>query len=299
MFVRDVLDEYYLWYRELPRANPANYPSPQAYLEAVRYRPLDDTFSYITSRAANEAFYGDSQFVGFGFSTQVADQELRVLQVFPESPASESGMARGDRILEVDGRSVGDLIDDGTINSAFGASTPGVTSTILARSRDGEERRSTLTKRVVTIPTVSLTRTFQVDGRTVGYLLFRNFVEPSTAALNEAFAALREAGATVVTGTHVLSGLERAFSASAKVGGGSRSEAVAEALRRVIANGLKVAVECVLIAADQGAVPVDREVVACGGTGSGADTVVVVRPAHTSRFFDCQVREVVAMPRNR
>lgn len=196
MFVRDVLDEYYLWYRELPRANPANYPSPQAYLEAVRYRPLDETFSYITSRAANEAFYGESQFVGFGFSTQITEREMRVLQVFPESPAAESGMARGDRILEVDGRSVGDLIDDGTINSAFGASTPGVTSTIFVRSRGGEERRSTLTKRVVTIPTVSLTRTFQVDGRTVGYLFFRNFVEPSTAALNEAFAALREAGAT-------------------------------------------------------------------------------------------------------
>lgn len=110
---------------------------------------------------------------------------------------------------------------------------------------------------------------------------------------------LREAGATIVTGTHVLSGLERAFSASAKVGGGSRSEAVAEALRRVVAVGLKVAVECVMIAADQGAVPIDREVVACGGTGSGADTVVVARPAHTNRFFDCQVRELVAMPRNR
>ena len=61
---------------------------------------------------------------------------------------------------------------------------------------------------------------------------------------------LREGGAVVVTGTHVLSGLERAFSASPKVGGGSRSEAVAEALRRLIAVGLKVAVECVLIAAD-------------------------------------------------
>ncbi len=110
---------------------------------------------------------------------------------------------------------------------------------------------------------------------------------------------LRAAGATIVTGSHVLSGLERAFSASPKVSGGSRSEAVAEALRRLIAVGLKVSVECVLIAADQGAVPINREVVACGGTGSGADTVVVVRPAHTSRFFDCQVREIVAMPRDR
>ncbi|MBP1929693.1 hypothetical protein J2741_002240 [Methanolinea mesophila] len=110
---------------------------------------------------------------------------------------------------------------------------------------------------------------------------------------------LRKEGVTIVTGTHALSGVERAFSRSGKVGGGSRSEAVAEALRRVVAVGLKVAVECVLIAADQGAIPVDEEVVAVGGTASGADTVVVIRPAHTSTFFDLQVREIVAMPRVR
>ena len=196
LFVRDVLDEYYLWYRELPRANPANYATPEAYLEAVRYRPLDAAFSYITSREANDAFYGDSQFVGFGFSTQVTERELRVLQVFPDSPASDADMARGDRILEIDGRGVGELLDAGLVNSALGPSTPGVTATLVVRSRDGQERRSTLAKRVVTIPTVSLTRTFEVDGRTVGYLFFRNFVEPSYAALDDAFAALREAGAT-------------------------------------------------------------------------------------------------------
>jgi carboxyl-terminal processing protease len=196
MFVRDVLDEYYLWYRELPRANPANYATPEAYLEAVRYRPLDDTFSYITSRQANDAFYGESQFVGFGFSTQVSGRDLRVLQVFPDSPAAENGIARGDYILEVNGRSVGELLDENLLGSAFGAASPGVSATMATRSRDGVERRATLTKRVVTIPTVSLTQTFRVDGRTVGYLFFRNFVEPSTAALNEAFAALRDAGAS-------------------------------------------------------------------------------------------------------
>ena len=196
LFVRDVLDEYYLWYRELPRVNPANYASPEAYLEAVRYRPLDSTFSYITSRAANDAFYGESQFVGFGFSTQTTETELNVLQVFPDSPASEAGMTRGDRIFEINGRTVADLVRAGTIGSAFGASEAGVSSAVAVRSRQGVERRFTMTKRVVTIPTVSLTRTFQVDGRTVGYLLFRNFVTPSYAALDEAFAALREARAT-------------------------------------------------------------------------------------------------------
>jgi len=110
---------------------------------------------------------------------------------------------------------------------------------------------------------------------------------------------LREQGVRIVTGTHALSGIERAFSRSPKVGGGSRSEAVAEALRRVVASGLKVAAECVLIATDQGVLDVDKEVVAVGGTARGADTVCVIRPANTGNFFDLQVREIVAMPRVR
>jgi hypothetical protein len=110
---------------------------------------------------------------------------------------------------------------------------------------------------------------------------------------------LAREGVRVVTGTHALSGLERALSRSEKVGGGSRTEAIAEALRRVVAVGLKVAVECTLIAADHGAVGVDEEIIAAGGTASGADTVCVIRPAHTASFFDLQVREIVAMPRVR
>ncbi|NLV28170.1 MAG: hypothetical protein GXY48_13580 [Methanomicrobiales archaeon] len=110
---------------------------------------------------------------------------------------------------------------------------------------------------------------------------------------------LRKEGVTIITGTHVLSGLERAFSSSPKVSGGSRSDAVAEALRRLVAVGAKVAVECTLIAADQGAISVNEEVIALGGTANGVDTVCVIKPSHTQRFFDLQIREIVAMPRDR
>jgi hypothetical protein len=115
----------------------------------------------------------------------------------------------------------------------------------------------------------------------------------------ETAGVLRKKGVKIVTGTHALSGLERALSRSNRVGGGSRTEAIAEALRRIVAVGLKVAVECVLIAADQGVIGVEEEVIAVGGTASGADTVCVIRPAHTASFFDLQIREIVAMPRIR
>ena len=84
----------------------------------------------------------------------------------PDSPASEAGLARGDSILEIDGRSVAVLVvAPGQIGTAFGASEIGVSSEILFRSLAGVERRQRMTKRPVTIPTVSLTRAFDVDGR--------------------------------------------------------------------------------------------------------------------------------------
>jgi carboxyl-terminal processing protease len=194
LFVRDALEELYLWYRELPAADPASYDSPEAYLDAVRYRPLDASFSYITSRAASEAFYSESQYIGFGLSTSYASGQMRILQVFDDSPASESGLARGAHITAIGGVATASLIASGAIDTAFGPATEGVEVAIEFTTRDGAARTATMRKRAVTIPTVSLTRVFDVGGRKVGYLFFRNFVRPSVAALDAAFASLKEAG---------------------------------------------------------------------------------------------------------
>ena len=192
--VRDILSDIYLWYAELPDVDPARYGSPEAYLEAVRYRPLDDHFSYITSRAANEAFYGDSQYVGFGLSTSVVGHEMRVLQVFPDSPASEIGLARGDRIIAIGGRSIAELLALELVDTAFGPAEIGFPVNLQFIDRTGERRFGQIVKRIVTIPTVSLTQVHHAGGRRVGYIFFRNFVQPSFAALDEAFAQLLAEG---------------------------------------------------------------------------------------------------------
>jgi len=195
-FVRDVLNEIYLWYRELPPLDPALFDTPEAYLDAVRYRPLDSSFSYVTDRAASDAFFSDSQFIGFGFSSQITGpEEARIAAVFPDSPAEEAGLLRGDRLLAVAGHPVAGLIADGTLFGSFGPNQIGYELELVWTS-DGETvQQAVLVKRLVTIPTVSLTRVFELDGRRVGYVHFRNFVQPSTAALDAAFAQLREAGA--------------------------------------------------------------------------------------------------------
>ncbi len=194
--VRGVMKDYYLWYKEVPSLNPGARRTPEAYLDAVRYRPLDQTFTYITSEKENQAFYGESQFVGFGFSTLLtASGELRVTQVFADSPADRGGLRRGDRIVDVDDRPLGDIIAAGALGTIFGAADIGVRRTIGVARSEGTLRVQ-MAKAMVTIPTVSLTRTIDVDGRRVGYIFFRNFVTPSVDALNAAFAELQRSGAT-------------------------------------------------------------------------------------------------------
>lgn len=193
-FVRDMLGELYYWYRQVPDLDPARFATPEAYLQAARYRPLDESFSYITSRAESDAFFDESRFVGLGFSTSRSGADLRVLQVFDGSPAAEAGLDRGTRILAIDGVPVETLVASGDIDSAFGPARDGLEVTLVFTTRGGERREAALRKRAVTIPPVSLTRVFVVDGRRVGYLLFRNFVRPSVAALDEAFAVLGAAG---------------------------------------------------------------------------------------------------------
>ncbi|OPY28814.1 MAG: Pyruvate kinase, alpha/beta domain [Methanocella sp. PtaU1.Bin125] len=126
------------------------------------------------------------------------------------------------------------------------------------------------------------------------------FSGPGQQDLEEQYSRqLKAMGVTVLQASHALSGVERSI--TRRLGGASRVEAIAEALRTVISVGTKVAVEISVMAADAGLVPVDgrTEIIAIGGTWSGADTACVIRPAHANNFFDLHVMEIVCMPREK
>jgi hypothetical protein len=63
-------------------------------------------------------------------------------------------------------------------------------------------------------------------------------------------------------------------------------------------EGTKVCVEVTLMAADAGLIPVDRDIIAIGGTGRGADTALRICPANSAKFFDLKIREIIAKPRD-
>ena len=110
----------------------------------------------------------------------------------------------------------------------------------------------------------------------------------------DVIADLHVRGAKVITTTHAFGGVGR--SVRKKFGTWTIEELIAQTLKR-FGEGVKVAIEVSLMAADAGLVSPQREIIACGGTGHGLDTAVVVRPTHAQNFFDLEVLEIICKPR--
>jgi hypothetical protein len=195
--VYQTLKDWYYWYKNLKPASPATFADPEALLDTVRFRPLDNTFSYISTAVASQAFFGESQYLGFGFSMKfTVGFELRVTEVYPGSPAAEIGFDRGSEILAINGKSVQKTYEDGQWGTIWGGEEAGYAVDVTFKNATGQTRGGRIAKRVVTIPTVPLVTTQDAGGKKVGYIVFKNFVEPSYTALDGAFAQLRAAGAT-------------------------------------------------------------------------------------------------------
>lgn len=120
--------------------------------------------------------------------------------------------------------------------------------------------------------------------------------EPGTQELGEDYAEkIKAAGGTVVIAAHAFSGVNRAI--QAKFDTMYPAGIIAQTLR-LFGQGMKVVVEITAMAADAGAVPVDRDILAIAGSGRGADTAVVVKPAYSHSLFEMVVREIIAKPRS-
>jgi hypothetical protein len=202
-YVRNAMQDWYLWNDLLPNKIPvSDYDSPEALVNDLqKYSPDNgtgqpvDRFSFVGSAAADAAFFGAGRFVGFGFSRQtVAANEVRITQVFAGSPADLGGLARGQRILELDGRTIAEIQAAEGLGLALSVSP----LTFLVEDAGGAVLPPiTISQDVVTIDPVPQFRVIPANdgtGRMVGYVELSTFVGTADAELDAAFAAFNANG---------------------------------------------------------------------------------------------------------
>jgi hypothetical protein len=107
-------------------------------------------------------------------------------------------------------------------------------------------------------------------------------------------AAIEKLGGKVLTTQHALGGVGRAV--RIKLGTYELDEIIAHTLR-LFGQGAKVACEISLMAADAGLIRTEEDCIAIGGSGRGADTALLLKPANAMRFFDLKVRAVLCKPK--
>jgi uncharacterized protein len=123
---------------------------------------------------------------------------------------------------------------------------------------------------------------------------FESTMENLAGTFSQGDEKLIREKATVLITTHLFSGINRAV--RKKFDSSSPGEIAAQALR-MVGVGIKVAVECAVMAADAGLVRTDEDVISIAGTMGGADTAIVVKPVNSQDFFDLKVKEILCKPR--
>ena len=122
----------------------------------------------------------------------------------------------------------------------------------------------------------------------VGYL------EPGADQLPaEARRELTALGVKVLTTTHLFANVERAIT---NRWGGLYPGGIISHTLRCFGEGTKVCLEISVMALDAGLIPYGQPIVAIGGTGRGADTAWILKPAHAKDFFRSEMRELICKP---
>ena len=118
--------------------------------------------------------------------------------------------------------------------------------------------------------------------------------EPNVQEFTEKNRQIVESqGGSLLTTAHAFSGLSAAMRQKFKtyvIG-----DIVASTLR-IFSEGVKVACEIALMAADSGLVRTDEDIISVGGTGHGADTALLLTPVLSRNFFDLKIKEILCKP---
>jgi len=186
-FIKNAMDDAYLWYNEIPDIDLRYESDSKDYFDKLLY--TEDKWSFITDDLVSlqnsfegiEKSYGWS--LSFGRFSNTGNIFAVVEFVYPNTPASEAGMKRGDVIVAVFGNEITeenymDLLNSENITIAKGIMGDGFISAGTSVS---------LSARVLNLDPVLFTNIIEHNGHKIGYLFYAQYIQNYSSSLNCVF----------------------------------------------------------------------------------------------------------------
>lgn len=206
-FLRSYSNDTYLWYDEIVDQDPGLFDDPLVYFEELRTTALTpsgaprDKFHF--TFPTDEWFQLSQSGVSAGYGTTWAvlspspPREVAVAYTEPDSPATNLPVpiARGARILSVDGVDVINGTDVDTINGGLFPAGPGETHAFEVLDLDSQTSRTVqLTSAEITSAPVQNVSFVDTPTGRVGYMLFNDHILTAENALVDAVNQLNTFG---------------------------------------------------------------------------------------------------------
>ncbi len=194
-FIEDVMTDVYLWYKEVPSIDIRYEPDPKAYFEKLLYH--EDKWSIVTDdiEALESSFEGVETSFGyslaFGRFSNTGDIFALVEFVYPNTPASEAGMERGDIIVQMNNA---DITDDNYTDLLY---EKNITISLGILGDEGisvDTNSIDLTARELNLNPVLITDIIEHEGHKIGYLFYAQYISNYNTSLDSAFRYFSDEG---------------------------------------------------------------------------------------------------------
>jgi C-terminal processing protease CtpA/Prc len=205
-WIRSWSHETYLWYNELPDIDPASIKDPIDYFDRMKTSAttssglVKDRFHFAVNTAESELLSETGISVGYGANAKqdMTTGKLYVTYIEPNSPAQKANISRGTEILAADGVYIGSVITDEELNNFNSALLPETEreshSFTIRKPNSIFTENIILTSSATTEIPVHLTKTFEANGESIGYLMLNSFnIETAEIQLINAVNQLKSA----------------------------------------------------------------------------------------------------------
>ena len=196
-FIKAGMEDVYLWEQFLPNIDTKLEFDSKEYFHKLLYE--EDKWSFITDdiEGLEASFNGVETTFGYSLAFYWKDANRTsiiayVEYVYPDSPAAEANIKRGDIILLLDGA---DITIDSYLDLLYGSSIS-ITLGVDNNNTISPGSSLSMTSQLLNLDPVLKTAVLEEAGHKIGYLFYAQYISDYNSSLDLAFQSFKNQGIT-------------------------------------------------------------------------------------------------------